>query len=304
MKNLAGGWQLVERLVGRGWRIPVVAAALLATASPAAAQNREHLQMAAELRMLQEQSQQLALALAQLNEALKAVNARIDASDEATRKLFADQALLQKNIAGDLSVIRERTQDTTTRLGYLSEEIDALRTSLPTLLTQQPAVAPAPVDPADPNAPAVAAPVATPAPVTAAPSTLGLSPNRLFETAHADYTAGQYTLAITGFEQMIRTFPQSERADDAQLYIGDAHYAQNRWGEAISAYNAVIQNYPRSDQLPMARYKRGMAQERLGQPDAARASWEEVIKLHPESQPALLAKQGLDRLGRAPASRP
>ena len=47
-------------------------------AAPAAAQNREHQQQAAELRILQEQTQQLALALAQTlsaDEAIKAINA-------------------------------------------------------------------------------------------------------------------------------------------------------------------------------------------------------------------------------------
>ena len=60
----------------------VCLALLPALATPAAAQNREHLQLAAELRMLQEQNQQLSLALNQLAETLKAVNSRLDTSDE------------------------------------------------------------------------------------------------------------------------------------------------------------------------------------------------------------------------------
>ena len=43
-----------------------LAFAVLSAALPATAQNREHQQMSAEMRMLQEQTQQLALALGQI----------------------------------------------------------------------------------------------------------------------------------------------------------------------------------------------------------------------------------------------
>ena len=59
--------------------------ALLSSAIPAAGQNREHQQMSAELRMLQEQTQQLALTLAQIGDALKALNTRMDAADQIGR---------------------------------------------------------------------------------------------------------------------------------------------------------------------------------------------------------------------------
>ena len=108
-----------------------VGLALLSMAMPAAAQNREHLQLAAELHMLQEQNQQLSLALTQLTDALKAVNARLDASEEFQRRRFADQEVLVKNLGSDLGTIRERTQDTDTRLRTLKDEIDALQADLP-----------------------------------------------------------------------------------------------------------------------------------------------------------------------------
>src|SRR5262245_3918970 len=157
-------------------------------AAPAAAQNREHLQMAAELRMLQEQNQQLSLALNQLTEALKAVNARLDTSEDFQRRRFADQEVLVKNLGSDLGTIRERTQDTDTRLRTLKDEIDALRQtflSLPSLIAQSQGAVP----PADPNSPSLgAAPApdgaspagpAPPRPVLTLPDTAGLSPNRV-----------------------------------------------------------------------------------------------------------------------------
>ena len=280
-------------------------AVLLYVTSPAAAQNREHQQMAAELRMLQEQTQQLAITLAAVNQALaesvKLLNARMDEDANALRKGFADQKLLIDNMATDVSRIRERANDTNVRIGSLQEELEALRTTVQTL--QQTAVAPsAPSPVVDPLAPAGTGTSTAPAPLpppVAPPSTAGLSPTRLYETAQADYFAGQWSSAISGFEAFLRAFPRSEQADDAQLYIGETYFAQNQWSEAIAAYNQLIQSYPGTNSVPVAYYKRGLAQERLGQIDAARTSWEAAAKSFPDSDAGRLAKQNLDRLGRA-----
>jgi len=286
------------------WLVLAVLAAGIAT--PARAQNREHQQMAAELRMLQEQSQQLALTLATLSQALAesmkaiaALGGRIDESNTATRKLFADQKLLIDTVAEGVRVIRERTDDTNVRIASLREELEALRTTVQAL--QQLALTPQapPVDPsapADPNAPASPPPVQPPA----LPPTAGLSPTRLYETARADYFAGQWNSAMSGFEAFLRAFPRSEQADDAQAYIGEAYYAQNQWAPAIMAYTQVIESYPGTNSVPLAYYKRGLAQQQLGQIDAARASWEAAAKMFPDSDAGRLAKQSLDRLASQP----
>jgi tol-pal system protein YbgF len=285
--------------------------AMLACLAPwASAQNREHQQMTADVRMLQEQTQLLATALAALNQALveslKAINTRLDQSSDASRKAFADQKLLIDSIQDGVRVIRERSNDTNVRIGELREELEALRGTV--LALQQAATAPPPfVDPTapvDPNAPPGAAAAQQPLPPAAPPapasSTAGLSPTRLYETARADYFAGQWTSALSGFEAFLRAFPRSEQADDAQFHIGEIAYAQNQWAQAIAAYNQVIQDYVGTNAVPDAYYKRGLAQERLGQADAARGSWEAVAKNFPDSDAGRLAKQNIDRLGRTP----
>ena len=286
-------------------------ALLPAIATPAAAQNREHLQLAAELRMLQEQNQQLSLALTQLTDALKAVNARLDTSEEFQRRRFADQEVLVKNLGSDLGTIRERTQDTDTRLRSLKDEIDALRQtflSLPSLIAQSQGSV-APIDPNNPNAtlapaPDGATPVGPPSPPgrLQLPPDASLSPNRLFDTAFGDYTSSQYASAINGFQQVIKYFPTAERADDAQFFIGESLANMNRLPEAIDAYNLVIQKYPTGDQVDMAFYRRGFVESLMGRNDAARATFEEVVKRFPESQGAQLARQRLAGLKTPPAA--
>jgi tol-pal system protein YbgF len=154
------------------------------------------------------------------------------------------------------------------------------------------------LDPVEISGPA---PGPAPAPATTTPppaSTAGLSPSRMLESAKSDYYASSWNLALSGFDAIIRTFPRSEAASEAQFYIGETQFAQSKWNEAVAAYSLVIQNYPGSSSIPDAYFKRGRAYEAMGQVDAARASWELVLKTYPDSNGAILAKQGLDRLNR------
>ena len=273
-------------------RTAVIASLLLASlAAPATAASREHQQMMAEIRMLQEQNQQLQLALANLARTLDAITVRLDQQSEASRKTVADQRLLADGLAGDLRVVRERIDDTNVRLSSLSQEIEALRASIPMVPAPMPAAGE--TDETAPSGEPAAAPLPT-APNPAA----GLSPQRLWEQAYADYASGQWSLAIQGFETFIKSFPRSEQADKAQRYIGESYLLDGKFDQAIAAYDKVITNYPTGTEVALAYYKRGLAQVRLGQTDRARESWETVIKQFPDSDAAILAKQGLDRLTR------
>ena len=275
-------------------------------ASPAGAQNRREMQMMADIRMLQEQNQQMQVALAQLGDTLKTLNARLDEQANANRKGFADQNLKVDQFGTDLRVVRERVDETNVRIASLSQEVEALRLSIP---QYQPCV-PGAADPANPGAPPTeppapgtpATPPSTPVqpPPAPAPAPLGpgMSPQRLYDTAWADYTSGQWDLCINGFETYLRTFPRSEMADEAQFYIGECYYSDGKHQEAVQAYNQVIGSYPRGQSVAPAYYKRGLAFERLGQLDRARESFELVMKNFPDSDAARLAKQNLDRLSR------
>lgn len=286
----------------------LVAATLgLFAAAPASAANREHLQIVADIRMLQEQTQQMQVTLAALNESLKTLNARLDDQTNTQRKAFADQKLLVDTLTGEVRIVREKIDDTNVRLSSLSQEVDSLRS---------PGPAASPMTPTPPTGaegsqlppsggttepPTAATPPAGSNPPPAAGGTaapVGMSPTRLFEIAQADYAGGQWALAINGFETYLKTFPKTDKADDAQFYIGEAYSLDGKFKEAIAAYDKVINDYPTGDRVPDALYKRGLAYSRLGQNDRARESFETVMKNYPNSEGSRLAKQVLDRLAR------
>jgi len=296
-------------MTGTALRIAVVAGLVVGGATPAFAQRREMQQMAADIRILQEQTQLLQNALVGLTDALKAVTVRIDEQTGVNRKAFADGKLQADAMGGDLRVVRERVDDTNVRITSLSQEVEALRLAIPPMATMtvqiDPAAAGLPGDPAAGTAPPAAGtpagttpPVVPPPPSAPGPITAG-SPMRVYETAWADYTAGNFDLAIEGFNGYVRSFPRSESADNAQYYVGESYFQRGKLAEAVEAFSRVISTYPKSDVLGVAYYKRGLCYERLNQPDRARESYDYVVKTLADSDAGRLAKQRLDALNRA-----
>ena len=268
---------------------------LVFSSTPAMAQDREQLQMLAELRMIQEQSGQLRALIATLEETLKALNTKLDQQADAGRRGFADQKLQIDALRDNIGVVREKVDDTNVRISTLSHEVQTLRATLATIQVQQAAPAPAPAVPAgDPAAPAVTPPSAGSQP--AAPG--GMDAQRMFSSAMADYFGPQYNLAISGFESYLRTYPNGPEAAKAQYYIGESHFNSQRYEEAVTAYGRVISTYKTGDWVAEAYYKQGQSFERLKQIDRARQAYDAVIKNFPDSTPALLAKERLQALPR------
>jgi tol-pal system protein YbgF len=269
-------------------------------ASPAAAADKAHQQLMAEIRMLQEQQQQLQQLVTGLAETLKVVTSKIDDQTGANRKGFADQKLLIDSVAEGVRVLREKADDTNVRLSTVSQEIEAVRQAIASAPSpgtvaapvQEPGAAPA-------GEPGAATPTGAPtgAAPTAPPGSAPLiSPQRMYDNAYSDYTAGQYEIAIQGFNAFIASFPRSDKADDAQLNIGNALYAAGKYREAVDAFQKVISNYPQSDVLAIAWYKMGITYQELKQVDLARKAFETVVQKYPSAYEAILAKQRLEKV--------
>lgn len=271
----------------------LLALALAASAAtPLSAANKEHQQLMADIRMLQEQAQLLQNMLGTMTEAMKAMDARLDQRldqlNGATVKGFADQKLALDNLTNDARVIREKLDDNNVRIGSLSQEIDALRQQLTSRPSQT-----------APDAATTGTDPSSGAPSGQAPG-LGASgsPNKLWEAAYSDYVAGQYDLAVLGFDAYIKSFPKSDKADDAQVYICASYLNDGKNDKAIEACDLAIRTYPSGDTLPEAYYRKGVALNNLKDVSGARAAWEFVVKTAPDTDPGRLAKQGLDKLKR------
>jgi tol-pal system protein YbgF len=241
--------------------------------------------MMADLRILQVQAQEMQNLIGAMNqtvnEALKALNARLDDQANATVRSFAEQKAIIDTLSSDLRVVREKLDDNNVRVGSLTQEVDSLR-DLITAMPRGGDFMPAP-DGADPLAGG-----APPA------GGVGASPEKFYNMAMNDYWSSDYDLAVSGFTAYLTNFPKSQRAHEAQFYIGQSYYQAGKYDQAIEAYETTIRDYAQSDLLPDAYYKLGESYRANKRLDRARVAYQAVVKQYPDSSAATLAQQRLD----------
>lgn len=206
-------------------------------------------------------------------------------------------------------------------LTTLTGRVDELGTRLEALSRQVRAAGPPPAGatPAAPRPPAAAAtpggaPPATPpgpvAAVPARPSAGALQPQDIYQAAYIDFSKGSYSLAIAGFREFLRRYPDHELAGSAQYWIGEAYlslargFTDSAQGEkatesleqAVQEFKKVLANYPRADKVPTALYKEALALIDLKQPTLAQARLQYLVDNFPRAEETNLARERLAAL--------
>lgn len=284
----------------------VLVAGVLATPALARAQSREQQQIFAELRVLQEQVQQLRTAVTALADQQKAANTRADAQAETARKNYADELQLVRELSSSVDALGQKVQSNSAQVTKLSQELPPLRDGLNMLqqLISQIASQLQPMAAADPNASAGAAggPPGGPPPAGGTPPSTGgasipPSPGTYWNAAMSYYAVGQWDLAVDAFKDFIQKFPTSPDAADAQFFIGESYYQAGKTKDALAAYTAVVSNYKDSPRVPDAYFKQGGCYQQLNQRADAIRVYQLVVKDYPNSSAALQATQVLKLLG-------
>jgi tol-pal system protein YbgF len=132
---------------------------------------------------------------------------------------------------------------------------------------------------------------------SASSSATGVEPDQVYSQAYNDYLLGNYDLAITGFQDFLTNYANSEYADNAIHYLGVCYFEQNRYEQAVQAFDQVINLYPKGDKTPVAYFKKAAAYQALQKNNEAVDTWKKLYTLFPDSQEAKLAAQELEKLG-------
>ena len=122
---------------------------------------------------------------------------------------------------------------------------------------------------------------------------VSLDPQKLYDQAYLDFAKKNYDLAIQGFSEFLRYFPQSKSADKAQYWLGECYFAKEDYSRSLDEFQKLLQNFPVSDKLPSALYKIGLCYEELKNQLRANRYFKEVITKYPDSAEAKLAKENL-----------
>ena len=276
----------------------------LTPATPAAA-DREHQQIMADLRMLQEQTQQLQALMNDLGEALKAVNSRIeDQTGARAQGVRRRQGADGHHVGRFARRAREGRRDQrAARLDYAGARIDQAGDSRARRVHERPAE-PARHRPDRSShrlgrRPSV--PYRRPQTAAATPPS-GIQPQRLSAVVVCRLHHRRTTRSRSRASRAIcKYFPKGQQAHEAQLYIGEALFQDKKDADAVVAYERVIANYPGSASVPTAYYKRGVAFERLGEPATRQGIVRRGDQAVPRDQPghdgAAAARSGQQQAG-------
>jgi tol-pal system protein YbgF len=107
---------------------------------------------------------------------------------------------------------------------------------------------------------------------------------------------GKYPEAVSAFKQYLATFPNAALADNAQYWLGEAHYVMKEFPEALRNFKVVMDKYPESRKIPDALLKIGYCNYELKNYAEARNSLTRVVQQYADTTAARLAQQRLAKM--------
>ena len=243
---------------------------------------------------------------------IDAVIAALGVVNDSLRVMHAQVAKFQGDMRGELYSLGQQIIQVQELTGQSQRRLQELRGSLEERAQQMqaqpqlPAAQPAPAQHPPAGTAGSATPTGTPsgaqsAPATTSPSTTsaapaGPGPNQLFQLALDQLRRGSATAARAGFQDLLRQYPTSDVAPEAQFYIAQSYETEGSVAQADSAYALVVSRYPQSSRAPSALYKRALALQTQGKVQGARAALDQVIRQYPRSDEAVLARDRLRTL--------
>jgi tol-pal system protein YbgF len=116
-----------------------------------------------------------------------------------------------------------------------------------------------------------------------------IQPKKLYDAAYLDLSRQNYDLALSGFQEYLRLYPQSELADNAQYWIGEIYYVRNDYEKALEQFLSVEADYPNGRKVPAALLKAGYCLQELRRQADAKRIYEKIRQKYPQTQEAELA---------------
>jgi tol-pal system protein YbgF len=138
---------------------------------------------------------------------------------------------------------------------------------------------------------ASAPPETTSAPVETTSDTPVQSAESIYYAAYSDFIKKNYDLAIEGFKQFIKHYPQNGLADNALYWVGECYYSQKAFQDAVITFTELIDNYSDGDKIPDAILKKGYSLIEMGKQSEGITVLKELVSRFPLSEEASLAQQ-------------
>jgi len=230
-----------------------------------------------EAKALRQQSAGLRAKVVALNEDIRALRGRLEELEHHFNRQKQTGADGIKADQKRLDQLAESTKSIDVRIGRIEQYLN--------------------LEPLAPQAPAPKPEEKTAAAIVPAEKTSDKpGEDEIYRLAKQAFDQGDAETARNKFQELIDTFPKSERADNSQFWIGEIYYREKWYEKAILEYQKVIENYPKGNKVPAALLKQGLAFLNLGDKTNSRLILEELIRKHPKSNEAKIAKDKVKSL--------
>jgi tol-pal system protein YbgF len=215
----------------------------------------------------------------QTNDNVNSMKLTVEDLRKATQRSLADNNNRFESMTTQIQVLSESLEEAKARIAKLSEQLAQTQNIIQTLNT--------PVTPA----------TETPEAGEAKPPASVPDADTLYNSGRSYYSGGQYQLAVQAFQEYLQYYGDTDRASNAQFYIGDSYYAQENFKQAIEEYDKCIERYPKGNKAMAAQLKKGFALIELGGKAAGVRELRSLIQRYPKAPESSLARQRLKQLG-------
>ena len=248
------------------FRILVFVSLLLVTlAFSGCATRREIVRLKNQADFLQESNQRLEERSARLDSLL-------EEQIELTNRLRADLATTLSGMDERMGIVESKLEDLGHRFPELSRKMEQVKREIST--TKQDTASAADTSSVMVN----------------------VDPKQLYDAAYLDLTKGNYDVAINGFSNYLKYFPETEQAANAQYWLGECYYAKKNYTKAAIEFHRVLEDYSTGTKVPSALYKLGLSLLELKSVGQAEKYLQELVDKYPNTQEANLAREKLEKI--------
>lgn len=120
-----------------------------------------------------------------------------------------------------------------------------------------------------------------------------LSENQIYAIAKQHFEQDDFENAREMFTVLIKQYPNSKNADNAQFWIGESFYCEKWYEKAVVEYQKVVEKYPNGNKAQAALLKQGLAFLKLDDKTNARFVLKELVKKFPKSNETKIANKKL-----------
>lgn len=240
--------------------------------------------------MQQSQNDKLTALTVMVQQALDAANkANTSAAvlERTIQKTLQDQ---EKNVLAPVAGVGSKVDQMSTEFQALRESVADIASRMSKLQAQmvdiQNAVRTINAPPAPPPGGEMGAAGLPPAPA-----------ETLYANAQRDRLGGKYELALQGFSDYLKYYPNTELAPNAQFYIAEIHFTQGDLDSALKEFDMVLERYPDNNKTADALYMKGQTLVKMGRRTQGGQEFQELVKRYPGSDLANKACSQLKAMG-------